>query len=125
MNTKVKELFFETIFTQKFLFYSWLDLKFNQNLFSTFYKFNHLEPLKTVWFKKASNLIMKSQFVYKKNTNIHSLTIIKNKIIENSLLNFIYTFLRVNMVNIHSYITECVRKLIQLLYISFLFNKNL
>lgn len=125
MNIKVKELFFEDIFTQKFLFYSWLDLKFNQNLFPSVYKFKNLEPLKTIWFKKASDLIRRSQFVYKKTTNINSLTFIKNKIVENSILTFIHTSLKINTANIHFYVTECVRKLIQLLCISFLFNKNL
>jgi hypothetical protein len=125
MNIKVKELFFEDIFTQKFLFYSWLDLKFNQNLFSSVYQFKNLEPLKTIWFKRASNLIRRSQFVYRKTTNINSLTFIKNKIVENSLLIFIYTSLKINTANIHSYVTECVRELIQLIYIFFLLNKNL
>lgn len=101
---------FENIMTPKFLFYSWIDLKLNK---SYFFSFKYKKYLRKSWFKKTSILISKSQFNYKKISNIPSLTFVKNKIIENAILIFINAFLKKENLNIKFSLTECVRKLIQ------------
>jgi hypothetical protein len=99
--------------TSKFLFYSWLDLKSNKSFFSSIFISKRMRPLRKDWFKKASFLICKSQFIYKKNLNINSLFFLKNKIIENAFLIFVHNILQSKNFDFSSSLTECVRKLIQ------------
>jgi hypothetical protein len=101
---------FENIMTPKFLLYAWIDLKINKNYFSSE---KYKKYLRKSWFKKASILISKSQFKYKKTLDVTSFSFVKNKIIENAILIFINSSLKRENLNIHSSLTECVRKLIQ------------
>lgn len=117
MYLKTFSFSFENVMTSKFLYYSWLDLKSNKGFFSSIFISRRIEPLKKNWFKKASFLLCKSQFIYKKNSNINSLSFLKNKIIENAFLIFVRNFLQNKSIDFPSSLTEYVRKLIQFYFI--------
>lgn len=110
MTAKLEYFSFEQVMTSKFLFYAWIELRNSKNYFSFSF---HNKYLRKSWFKNTSNLIANSQFTYKKSVNITSVRFLKNKIIENSILLFLFSFLKKKNLNLNFPLTECVRKLIQ------------
>lgn len=95
---------FEEMTRISFLFYSWLELRRLEN-FVLKPCFFSIGPVNKRWFFKASFLLRKGRYHYKKYKSINYKSIsfsnskfifLKNKIIENAIFNIIFPFFQNN-----------------------------
>ena len=116
-NMKNRKSTLSDVLTSHFLFFSWIDLRNNKNIFSSFSSYKTSLPISKYWFEKTSALIRSGKASYNADRKIRLskynfkkkfLINLKAKIIENSFVLLLEPYFFCNHINNRA-LTKCVR----------------